>query len=146
LCAQSGNASIESDCSYPHDSFKIHQLLKSRSQQQTAQQKQRKRKECKTCGATIDTIVKNGKFGCRDCYTAFDRQVPEIITRVQAHQTEHIGKVPKKSRSQIKVKKQIETLKQKLAELIESQEFEEAAVVRDEIRELEKAGGMDGTK
>src|SRR5699024_3851037 len=102
--------------------------------------------ECKTCGSTIDTIVKKGKFGCPDCYTAFDRQVPEIITRVQAHQTEHISKVPKKSRSQIKVRKQIEKMNKKLAELIESQEFEGAAVVRDEIRELEKAGGMHGTK
>src|SRR5699024_6777145 len=134
------------DFSYPDDSFNIHQLLKSLSQQQTAQQKQRKRKECKTCGSTIDTIVKNGKFDCPDCYTAFDRQVPEIITRVQAHQTEQSGKVSKISRTQIKVKKKIETLKQKLAELIESQEIEEAAVVRDEIRELEKAGGMNGTK
>ncbi|WP_017550005.1 UvrB/UvrC motif-containing protein [Salinicoccus carnicancri] len=146
LCEQCANASFESDFSYPDDSFNIHQLLKSLSQQKTTQQKERKRKECETCGSTIDSIVKNGKFGCPDCYSTFDRQAPEIITRVQAHQTEHIGKVPKKARSQIKVKKQIETLRQKLSELIESQEFEEAAVVRDEIRELEKAGGMDGAK
>src|SRR5690625_2114603 len=81
LCDQCANASFESDFSYPDDSFNIHQLLKSLSQQQTAQQKQRKRKECKTRGSTIDTTVKNGKFGCPDCYTAFDRQVHEIITR-----------------------------------------------------------------
>lgn len=146
LCEQCANASFESDFSYPDESFNIHQLLKSLSQQQSMHQQQRKRKQCETCGSTIDTILKNGKFGCPDCYTTFDRQVPEIIARVQANQTEHIGKVPKKSRSQIKVKKQIETLKKKLSELIESQEFEEAAVIRDEIMDLEKAGGMDGTK
>lgn len=146
LCEECANASFESDFSYPDDSFNIHQLLKSLSQQQSMQHKQKTQKECGTCGSTIETIVKNGKFGCPDCYTTFDSKVPEIIMRVQAHQTEHTGKVPKKSRSQIKVKKQIETLKNKLSELIESQEFEEAAVVRDEIRELEKAGGMDGAK
>lgn len=146
LCEQCANASFESDFSYPDDSFNIHQLLKSLSQQQSMHQMERRRKQCETCGSTIDTIVKNGKFGCPDCYTAFDGQVPEIITRVQANQTEHTGKVPKKSRSEIKMKKQIENLKTKLSGLIDSQEFEEAAVVRDEIKELEKAGGMDDTK
>src|SRR5699024_939877 len=115
LCEQCANASFESDFSYPDDSFNIHQLLKSLSQQQTAQQKQRKRKECKTCGSTIDTIVKNVNLDSPDNYTAHDSQLPKIIIRILANQTQQIGKVPKKSHSQKKVKKQIETPKQTLA-------------------------------
>ncbi|WP_020006462.1 UvrB/UvrC motif-containing protein [Salinicoccus albus] len=145
LCEQCANASFEDEFSYPDDSFNIHQLLKSLSQQQPKRQ-ERKRQQCETCGSTIESIVHNGKFGCPDCYRTFDRQVPEIITRVQSHQTEHVGKVPKKSQSQIKVKRELEQLKGKLSALVESQEFEQAAVVRDEIKALEEAGGRNGAQ
>ena len=145
LCEQCANASFENDFSYPDDSFNIHQLLKSLSQQQSIQQK-RRLKKCETCGSTLETIVQNGKFGCPDCYSTFEGQVPSIVTRVQAHQTEHVGRVPKKAQSHLKVKKQIDKLKGRLSELVETQEFEEAAVIRDEIRALEEVGDTDGTK
>lgn len=145
LCEQCANASFENDFSYPDDSFNIHQLLKSLSQQQSNRQ-QRSSQHCETCGSTMESVVHNGKFGCPDCYRTFDRQVPEIITRVQSHQTEHVGKVPKKSQPQIKMKRELEKLKSRLSALVESQEFEEAAVVRDEIKALEEAGGKNETK
>lgn len=49
-----------------------------------------------------------------------------------------------KARAQLKTKKQLEQLKGELAKLVEAQEFEEAAVVRDEIKALEQAGDDDG--
>ena len=85
-----------------------------------------------------------GKFGCPDCYITFGSQAADIISRVQAHQSEHVGKVPVKARAQLKTKKQLEQLKGELAKLVEAQEFEEAAVVRDEIKALEQAGDDDG--
>jgi protein arginine kinase activator len=52
--------------------------------------------------------------------------------------TSHGGKVPARAGGRIKVKRQIADLKQNLQQSIAQEEFEEAAQIRDQIRELEK--------
>jgi protein arginine kinase activator len=49
-----------------------------------------------------------------------------------------VGKVPKRSGGLIKYKREIELLKKELLHRIENEEFELAAKVRDQIRDLEK--------
>ncbi|SOC43122.1 UvrB/UvrC motif-containing protein [Salinicoccus kekensis] len=142
LCEACANKSFSNQfANFPDDSVNIHQLLQSLSAQQPAGMKQKR--HCDTCGSTIETILKNGKFGCADCYGTFSGKSNEIITKVQLYQTEHVGKVPEKSSAYLKVKKEIEKLREKLTELVEQQEFEEAAVVRDQIKSLE-AGDDNG--
>ncbi|HHY20751.1 MAG TPA: hypothetical protein GX525_02490, partial [Bacilli bacterium] len=50
----------------------------------------------------------------------------------------HSGKIPKRVGSSLKIKKEIEHFKNKLQEHIIKEEFEQAAMVRDQIRSLEK--------
>lgn len=143
LCEQCANESFSNQYSgFSDESFNIHQLLKSLSQQEKTRREETEAKRCRTCASTVDSILKNGKFGCPDCYTEFMSEASDIITRVQLHQNHHVGKVPKKSKAHLEVKKQIETLKEKLDGLVERQEFEEAVIVRDEIKALESAGGQ----
>ncbi|GAB3055684.1 UvrB/UvrC motif-containing protein [Salinicoccus sesuvii] len=144
LCEQCANASFENDFSYPDDTFNIQKLLQSLSQHPSLHQAKQQPKQCETCGSTLNSIVHKGKFGCPDCYGTFEAQVPDIVSRVQAYQSEHVGKVPMKSQAQLQTKRKIEALKERLAQLVETQEFEEAVVVRDEIRALEQAGGNNG--
>ncbi|MCD2138289.1 UvrB/UvrC motif-containing protein [Salinicoccus halitifaciens] len=142
LCEVCANKSFSNQfANFPDDSFNIHQLLQSLSAQQPAGAGMKQKRHCDTCGSTIENILKNGKFGCADCYGTFSGKSNEIITRVQLYQTEHVGKVPAKSSAYLKVKKEIESLREKLAELVERQEFEEAAVVRDQIKSLEAGDG-----
>lgn len=54
----------------------------------------------------------------------------------------HIGKVPAEVERAEGVQNEISRLQEKLAKLVKNEEFEEAAVVRDEIKAL-KAGGED---
>lgn len=91
---------------------------------------------CETCGSTLQSIAENGLFGCPDCYEAFKNEVPTIVQRVQHLQQEHVGKIPESYTGRIETKKRIEQLETKLSELVEVQNFEEAAVVRDEIKAL----------
>lgn len=144
LCEQCANASFENDFSYPDDTFNIQKLLQSLSQQSALHQQQKKPLQCGTCGSTLNSIVQAGKFGCPDCYRTFEARLPDIVARVQANQTEHTGKIPEKSKEYLKAKRKMEQLKAKLQTLIDTQEFEEAAVIRDEIRDLEKAGEDGG--
>lgn len=96
---------------------------------------------CKKCGNSWHDIVRDGKVGCADCYrTFYDKLVP-TLQRIHGR-THHNGKVSKavtdenvKTPEQIK-KEKIENLKKQLDEAVAVQNFELAAKLRDEIKEL----------
>ena len=58
------------------------------------------------------------------------------MQRVQGGQFAHVGKTPQSSYKKLAIKKQIEAKTKYLNKLIEEQEFEEAAIIRDEIKAL----------
>ena len=100
---------------------------------------------CKKCGATFAEIAKTGNLGCEECYTTFRRQLLPLIQRIHgtAH---HKGKRPGSSalcisdtnRQMLAVQEStLEEKKRQLQRAIEAQEFEQAAVLRDEIKEME---------
>jgi protein arginine kinase activator len=92
---------------------------------------------CEQCGLTYSQFSKVGRFGCSSCYEAFSERLDPLLRRIHGN-TVHAGKVPKRTGGRIKYKKEVEDLKKELALKIESEEFEQAARVRDQIRELEK--------
>ena len=98
----------------------------------------REEKKCPNCHMTLKDIAYKGKFGCAQCYTTFKEDIVDIVRRVQGGQIEHVGKTPVSSQHKLAIKKQIEAKDKYLQELIEKQEFEEAAVVRDEIKALKE--------
>ncbi len=102
------------------------------------------RVQCQGCGLTYDQFSQIGRLGCAKCYDHFGEKLGLLLKRIHGS-TQHTGKVPERSGSQIKVKREIEKLRSELQQKILNEEFEEAAVLRDKIRELDKAveGGED---
>jgi protein arginine kinase activator len=92
---------------------------------------------CEQCGLTYAQFSKLGRFGCSSCYYHFAERLDPLIKRVHGN-IGHVGKVPKRSGGLIKYKREIELLKKELLDRIENEEFEHAATVRDQIRDLEK--------
>lgn len=93
-------------------------------------------KRCPTCGMTLKDIAHVGKVGCADCFGTFKDDIIDIVRRVQGGQVEHVGKTPQSSYKKLALKKKIEEKSSYLDKLIEEQNFEEAAIVRDEIKAL----------
>lgn len=98
--------------------------------------------KCPKCGSTFGDIVKSGRLGCSDCYrTFYDRLLPSI-QRIHGR-IKHNGKQiasPVEAHEEPKEEKEenrLEKLKAQLTEAVEKQEFEQAAVIRDEIKKLE---------
>jgi protein arginine kinase activator len=91
---------------------------------------------CPKCGMPYSEFKKNGLMGCSDCYRSFASIVTPVIKRVQSN-TDHIGKLPLKSGKLIMEKKLMDKLKEQLQKSILNEEFEEAAKIRDQIRELQ---------
>jgi protein arginine kinase activator len=92
---------------------------------------------CEECGLTYSQFSKIGRFGCGSCYQSFSERLDPLLKRVHGN-TVHVGKVPKRTGGLIQDKREIENLKKEMMTCIEQEEFERAAKIRDQIREIEK--------
>lgn len=96
---------------------------------------------CESCKTTYDEFLQRGRFGCSQCYRSFHKELEKTLRGIQGAQA-HTGKRPKGYMSQAdKILKDLseeERLSLELQEAIEKEEFEEAARLRDLIRQLKK--------
>ena len=95
--------------------------------------------------ATFQDIVRTGRVGCAECYRTFYHQLLPVIRKLHG-ETVHRGKTPGGALPQMLQQKELAAQKKELLQrAIELENFEEAAVLRDEIRQLE-GGQKDGSK
>jgi len=95
--------------------------------------------KCSRCGMTYNDFKKVGRLGCSHCYKAFRNELAPVLRRVHGS-VQHGGKYPKVSGAQLMTRRRIEKLKADLNRAIQEEAFEQAAKLRDQIRELEKMG------
>lgn len=92
---------------------------------------------CSFCGLTFAGFRESGRLGCPHCYTSFEGQLRGLLRRVHGS-TRHVGKVylpPDPSASDLE--RRLEGLKHRLQRAVDSEDFERAAEIRDEIHALE---------
>lgn len=99
-----------------------------------------KEEACPQCGRTFSQITQAGKLGCSACYQKFEPQLEPLLRRIHGG-GQHVGKIPTRQGASIRNKVEIQKLKETLQQLIRNEEFEKAAVVRDQIRQLEQEMG-----
>lgn len=97
--------------------------------------------KCSGCGSTYSDFRQRGKLGCGQCYQSFNKPLSAILRKIHGY-TQHIGKTPSKvaisiSKELSKIK-EIESLRQALNEAVKAERYEDAASLRDKIRDLEK--------
>lgn len=100
--------------------------------------------QCSHCSMTFNHFKKVGKFGCATCYQTFSPHLDPIFRRVHSGNTKHHGKIPRRKGNHLHAKKQLELYREELQQLIEEEEFEEAAVLRDKIRSIEATNEETG--
>jgi len=92
-------------------------------------------RKCPTCGFTLDDLQRVRRFGCADCYATFSEEVSSML-RGMHKGTSHLGKVPE-GLIALQVRNQrLEDLRQRLDQAIATESYEEAAGIRDEMRDL----------
>jgi len=92
---------------------------------------------CSCCKMTYATFKRTGRLGCSHCYDSFKEGLFYLIETIHKNK-QHVGRVPKSVSAQFEEKSRIEGLEEKLKEAIIAENFEEAAKLRDKIRELKK--------
>ncbi len=94
-------------------------------------------KKCVTCGFTLDDLKRVRRFGCSDCYATFSEEVGQMVRGMHKGPS-HIGKVPEGLMAIQFRHQRIEELRSRLEQAITSESYEEAAGIRDEIRNLDE--------
>jgi len=80
--------------------------------------------------------LKSRQLGCSNCYKTYgDRLVP-LLRRLHGN-IQYNGKFPSRAFGSIKISREIEKLKEQLNIAIKNEEYEKAAILRDQIRNLE---------
>ena len=87
---------------------------------------------CPECGITFKEMRAAGRFGCGKCYHTFRKNLEPLIKTLHKA-VYHTGKVPA---SFEKTAGTLQILKKKLREAVRKEEYENAALLRDRIREL----------
>lgn len=97
---------------------------------------------CPLCGSHESDITRSGRVGCAQCYSVFDNLLGQYINRLHGN-TSHVGRMPEGYEEKYKLRSKLDKLKQDMKNAVESQEYERAAEIRDEIRLLEGGGDSD---
>lgn len=96
------------------------------------------KKSCSCCGSTFANIAETGKVGCAECYKTFADELLVYLKRIHGS-INHTGKTPGSKELVVRDSSDpITELKIKLANLVSLEKYEEAAVVRDQIKKLEE--------
>ena len=95
---------------------------------------------CSFCGLTFATFKDTGRLGCPHCYTSFEKSLRRLLNRIHGG-SQHTGKVylpPNPTATDLD--KRLDALRRRLQRAVDSEDFERAALLRDQIRDLEPAG------
>jgi protein arginine kinase activator len=91
--------------------------------------------KCPRCGFTQADFKKSGRLGCPECYKMFADGLAGLLKTMHKG-TRHTGKAPEALRATRENAGLLKTLQAKLARAIKDENYEQAAQVRDEIKQL----------
>jgi protein arginine kinase activator len=89
--------------------------------------------KCANCGFTQADFKKAGRLGCSQCYATFAEGLEGLLKSMHKG-TKHVGKVPVALRQSRDLNERLKTLQKRLDKAVTSEDFEEAASLRDEIK------------
>jgi len=96
----------------------------------------RAQRSCPECDTRLQSILDTNRVGCAACYTHFSDELPAVLS--QLHESPaHRGKRPNASDSNTQLKSDLQAKRALLRTMLKSENYEEAATLRDEIRALE---------
>jgi protein arginine kinase activator len=91
---------------------------------------------CPACGYTFEQLTVTGLLGCPECYVVFREQLLPVLRRYHRGTT-HLGKAPRVRGPRAELRLEIARLRHALEAAVGREDYEEAARLRDFIRESE---------
>jgi len=90
---------------------------------------------CRNCGMKFSEFRSGGRLGCAECYDSFETHIDRILVQIHGANG-HKGKSYGRQAPRRGGKANLERLRRELDAAVRAEQFEQAAVIRDEIRSL----------
>lgn len=97
--------------------------------------------KCPVCGFTQADFKKSGRLGCSACYVTFAEGLGSLLKAMHKG-TEHVGKLPQRAHRELERTDQMRSLQDDLQKAVAEENYEDAAALRDKIRQLEGEGAL----
>jgi protein arginine kinase activator len=94
---------------------------------------------CPSCGYEYSDFKKTGRFGCPECYEAFEAQLLPLLRQIHGN-THHSGTQPVDIASRAAHRRKVSDLRADLQRAVDAEDYERAAEIRDQIRDMEVGG------
>ena len=96
---------------------------------------------CENCGLSFAEFREKSLLGCPDCYKSFERPLTPLLERAHDGGTHHVGKVPRRAGAGEQRQMQLTQMRKRLEDAVASEDYEQAAQLRDEIARMEEHAG-----
>jgi protein arginine kinase activator len=90
---------------------------------------------CASCGLSWADFKRGGRLGCPDDYRVFQEELQPVLAKLHGA-TRHVGQVPTNTDTTADLEVRVRTFKQELDQAIATEDYEAAARLRDQIRQL----------
>jgi len=87
---------------------------------------------CSGCGMRLSDFRKISRLGCQNCYVAFADELDPLLHGMQKG-PRHVGKKPAAHSANVQMPSSLSSLKKALDEAVAAENYEEAALLRDQI-------------
>lgn len=92
---------------------------------------------CRRCGLTYAEFQQTSQLGCGRCYETFASVLEPLLLRIHGS-TQHIGKTQRRTVRLPAPPQELARLKLELQDAIRREAYEKAALLRDQIRQMEE--------
>jgi len=93
---------------------------------------------CPDCGMTLAIYKEKALLGCPECYVTFKEKLLPVIANLHEKHSQHVGRSPRRASADIDRHIAIRRLLSELERAVTQEAYEEAADIRDTLRELHK--------
>ncbi len=94
--------------------------------------------QCPVCGIRFVEFRNSGRLGCAHDYEQFREDLLPLLDNIHGD-TKHCGKVPRSLPPSTRAQTELVELRKQLQQAIGKEAYEEAAQLRDRIRQLEES-------
>ena len=92
--------------------------------------------KCPACGFSQADFKKTGRLGCAECYETFSEGLNSLLKAMHKG-TRHTGKVPAHISRRLERETALKTLQRDLQKAVADENYESAAQIRDQLKQLE---------
>src|SRR5262245_34226321 len=95
-------------------------------------------RECEVCGTKFVDFRNTGRLGCPHDYQEFREELLPLLENIHGDPPKHCGKAPRRLHVTKQTQSELVQLRKQLLQAVNRENYEEAAKLRDRIRQLEE--------